>query len=161
MQLSTGVLAVVASLKLQFAKTLMLGSAIGDVATRPVLRHARPLLKRKLNEDVHKWIEPVMNCACRCLVMSTAFWFAAYISGLHSAIQGGQLFATSLARLLKHQGVISFDPANSNLDEMAGFIVAIVGLWWQRSVPMPILLAVLLLPLRFAEWMLRVSIARV
>jgi len=150
-----GLLAVVASLKLRFAKSMTLGSAIGDIVTRPVLRHCTPFLKRSVDEDLHKWIEPGVNYVCRFTVMCTAFWFARVVAAVHSAVQGGQLFTTSLARFLHKRGLISFNPAASNLDELAGYVVAGIGLWWQLFYSTPLLLSLLFLPLQLLEWALR------
>jgi len=156
--LTTALLAVIASLKLTFARSLSLGSAIGDILSKPALRYGTPILKTHLDDDYHKWIEPTIAYACRAVAMSIAFWVQNMISAVHSAVQGGQLFTASLCRYLRKYGISTFDPDTSNLDELAGYAVAILGLGWQLFYRTPFLLSLILLPLTMCEYAIRFTL---
>eukprot|EP00618_Florenciella_parvula_P032624 CAMPEP_0119468940 /NCGR_PEP_ID=MMETSP1344-20130328/2482_1 /TAXON_ID=236787 /ORGANISM="Florenciella parvula, Strain CCMP2471" /LENGTH=344 /DNA_ID=CAMNT_0007501457 /DNA_START=36 /DNA_END=1070 /DNA_ORIENTATION=- len=156
--LTTALLAVIASLKLTFARSLSLGSAIGDILSKPALRYGTPIMKTYLDDDYHKWIEPSIAYACRAVAMSVAFWVQQMISAVHSAIQGGQLFTASLCRYLRKYGISTFDPDTSNLDELAGYAVAVLGLGWQLFYSTPTLLGLVLLPLTICEYAIRFTL---
>ena len=144
--LSTGFLAVLASLKLTFARALTLGSQLGETLAKPGKRYAEPILKNTLDDDFHKWIDPGISYASRFLAMSIAFTVQRLISTVHSAVQGGQLFTSAAARYMNKRGLITFDPEKSNLDEQAGYAIAVVGLYFQIFQGTPLLLSLLLLP---------------
>jgi len=157
--MSAGLLAVLASLKLTLARTLTLGSAMGDIATKPAVRYAAPVLKASMSPDFHKWVEPIIKYACRFVAVSVAFWLQRIISAVHSALQGGQLFSAGLCRYLNKSGIIVFDPSASNLDEMAGYAVAAAGLGWQLFFRTPMLLSLLMLPITVVEWAIRLALS--
>ena len=51
---STGSLAVLAVLKVQFARSLSLASSLARTVEKPALRYLTPLLRDGLDEDYHK-----------------------------------------------------------------------------------------------------------
>lgn len=153
--MSAGTLAVVASLKLTFARTLSLGSSLGNTLLKPASRRLTPVLKAAVDPEFHKWIQPAIAYGCKAVAVSLAFWLQRIISAVHSAINGGQMFTTALCRYLNKNGVISFDPDNSNLDEMAGYIIAAVGLYFQLFYGTPFLLSLLLTPFTISEWIIK------
>jgi hypothetical protein len=65
------------------------------------------------------------------IAMSFAFWLQRIIAAVHSAIQGGQMFTTNACRYLNKYKMISFDPDQSQLDEQAGYVVGVIGLYYQ------------------------------
>jgi hypothetical protein len=155
----SGALAVLASLKLTFARALTLGSSLGETLSKPAVRFAEPALKGMLDEEFHKWIVPAVCYLSRFCAMSVAFWLQRMISTVHSAVQGGQLFTSAGARYLNKYGVISFDPDKSTLDEKAGYVVAALGIYVQWFIGTPILLSVLLLPFTILDWCVQTTIA--
>ena len=68
--ITSGFLAVLASLKIKFAQAIVVGGAIGDVLRPPVRRAMEPFLKKALTEDYHKWIRPGLNYACKLVAVS-------------------------------------------------------------------------------------------
>merc|ERR1712167_328393 len=95
--ITSGFLAVLASLKIKFAQAIVVGGAIGDVLRPPVRRAMEPFLKKALTEDYHKWIRPGLNYACKLVAVSIAWTLQRIISAFHSALRGGQI-----AGVLKH-----------------------------------------------------------
>ena len=55
----SGWAAVIAVLKLQFARTVALGSAIGDFATKALTIPVTKVLVHSLEPELHKWIPQV------------------------------------------------------------------------------------------------------
>jgi hypothetical protein len=157
--LSAGALAVVASLKLTFARTLALGSSLGSTLNKPASRYFTPIMKGAFSEEYHKWIAPIIAYSCKMVAMSVAFWVQRVITAVHSAVQGGQLFTAGACRYLHKNRVISFDPDTSNLDEQAGYAVAVVGLYFQLTYTVPFLFSFLLLPFTILEWLIRLVIS--
>ena len=92
--ISVGLLAVISTIKLQFARCLALGHSLGATLERPASRYATPLLKDALPGDYHRWIAPGITYSCRLIAMTAAFWLQRIISAVHSAVQGGQLFTS-------------------------------------------------------------------
>ena len=68
--ITSGFLAVLASLKIKFAQAIVVGGAIGDVLRPPVRRAMEPFLKKALTDDYHKWIRPGLNYACKLVAVS-------------------------------------------------------------------------------------------
>jgi len=158
--ISAGYIAVLASLKVTFAQAIVVGGAIGDVIRPPAVRYVRPLLKKTLNEDYHKWIEPGINYACKTVAISLAWTLQRIISAFHSAVRGGQIAAKGIIHYLHKYGFISVDEDSTLADEAMGYGLAFLGLAAQItfSVRLPFPLNLLLVPFHAAEWFLRYAI---
>lgn len=158
--IATCLLAVVAALKIRFARSMTLGTAIGNVISAPALRYGTPFLKKRIaDEDFWKWIDPVVTYSCRMCAMTMAFLLMNTIAAIHSAVQGGQLFTTYLCRYLRKYNISTFDPDTSNLDEHAGYVLAAAGLFWQLFYSTPIMLSLALLPITITERILNAALA--
>lgn len=157
--LTAGMLAVLASLKLKFARTLALGASLSHTLEKPATRYLKPILKASLDQQYHKWIKPVIGYACKTVAMSLAFWLQSIISAVHSAVNGGQLFTASLARYLNKNRIITFNPDESNLDEMAGYAIAVFGLYYQMLHGPSGLLSLILLPVTICEWAIKLALS--
>mmetsp|Transcript_49469 Transcript_49469/g.112282 ORF Transcript_49469/g.112282 Transcript_49469/m.112282 type:complete len:340 (+) Transcript_49469:186-1205(+) len=156
---SSGGLAVAASLKLTFARTLSLGASLGSTLAKPAERHLTPVLKKSIDKEYHQWIKPLIAYGCKLVGMTFAFWLQRIISAVHSAIQGGQMFSTNICRYLNKYKVIAFDPDTSNLDEMAGYVFAFLGLYFQLFYGTPLVLSLVLLPLTLCEWGIKIALS--
>lgn len=149
----TGWIGVLAVLKIQFAKAVTLGQAIGQVLYNTSHPFVEPVLCKMIDEDKQKWVPVIVRWICKAIAITIAWWVQRVISAFHSAIRGGLMFARGLMRLLNDKGVISFKPEESSLDEVAGYSLAAVGflfqLWSGFGLFFP--LNILLLPLRIVE----------
>lgn len=140
--ITSGVMAVLATLKVQFARAVTLGAAIGQIMLKPAMRYAAPPLKKLLDEDLHKWIPIVMGYLCTSIAISIAMWIQRFISAFHSAVRGGQMFSRGVLHYLKTHGKISVDHNDTSIDEYAGYVMAGLGLLFQVrcgfSLPFPV-----------------------
>ena len=156
--ITSGFLAVLASLKIKFAQAIVVGGAIGDVLRPPVRRAMEPFLKKAIsNEDYHKWIRPGLNYACKLVAVSIAWTLQRIISAFHSAVRGGQIAGDALVVMLKNAGVLTHGPHDSFADEVVGYLLAFFGLATQikHAFSLPFPFNLLLLPVSFVEVGLR------
>lgn len=71
--INSGLLAVIATLKLQFAKSITLGSAIAVCVERVADRYALPLVEAALPPDYRKWAQPLMAYTIHGAAISCAW----------------------------------------------------------------------------------------
>jgi hypothetical protein len=152
--LQSGLLAVVATLKMEFAKSITLGSAIADIVLKPANRYVTPMLENILPADYKKWAKPSVVYSIKSIAISLAWFVQRVISAYHSAIRGGHMFAGNLFEYLDKQGIIHIDVNNSYLDEIIGYGMALLGLWFQLSSGFTLFfpLNVILFPFTLLEW---------
>merc|ERR1712007_267779 len=86
--LYTGWVGVLAVLKIQFAKVVTLGHAIGSRIYKTVARF-EPALEKMVPEDYSKWVGPVLNWICKAIAITIAWWTQRILSAVHGAIRGG------------------------------------------------------------------------
>ena len=87
------------------------------------------------------------------------------VSAFYSALRGGKLFASALFSFLDDRGWLArlpcvakpFDPDDSNLDEIVGYVLAAAGFVFQLQAGFALVfpLNLVLLPLTTVEWVLR------
>jgi len=150
----TGWIGVMASLKLQFAKTIALGAAIGKMIQRPAEMFLTPVLSRVMPKDYHPWIEVIIGTLCKSIAVSIAWTIQRIISAFHSAIRGGLMFSRGIMRYLNAKKYISFDEDDSYLDEAVGWVAAGFGFMFQLKLrfTVPWIISILLWPFTLAEW---------
>lgn len=150
--LYTGWIGVLAVLKIQFAKTVTLGNAIGDRMFSLTMKLA-PALDAAVPEEYKKWVPAVIKWVCKAIAITLAWWIQRVISAFHSSIRGGLMFSRGIVNFLHQKGHISFSDEDSEIDEYAGWAVAAVGflfqLWMRFGAPFPF--NILLLPVSFVE----------
>lgn len=149
----TGWIGVAAALKLEFAKTIALGVAIGDTLRKPASYFAVPILTHLLPEDYHKWIDVTINYTIKTIAISIAWTIQKVISAFHSAIRGGLMFSRGMVQYLNEKGYVHFDN-DSYADEIVGFVTAALGFYVQFMLrfSLPWFLKLILFPFEWAEW---------
>lgn len=152
--LQSGLMAVVATLKLQFAKSITLGGAIADIALKPLNKFVLPAIEGSLPPDYKKWGRPMLVYSVKTIAVTVAWLIARVISAYHSAIRGGNMFATNIIEYLNTMGYVKLNVADTHIDEIAGYLIAGVGLWFQLSMgfQLPFPLNVLMFPFTLLEW---------
>jgi hypothetical protein len=154
--LQAGFLAVVATLKLQFCKAITLGSAIGEIVLKPANTYFLPTLEKVLPDEYKKWAKPSIAYTVKCIAVSFAWFVQRFISAFHSAMRGGHMFTENLLEYLNTMGYYKVDVKATQMDEMLGYAITVVGLWCQLrtgfSLPFP--LNVLFFPFTVIEWWL-------
>jgi len=156
MSLYTACLAVLAALKVQFAKTVALGIAIGN-AIRPIAaKFVAPALAQALPEAYHHWINTIINATCKTIAVLIAYKVQQIISAFHSGIRGGLFFARQAIKFTNSHGWTQIDEEKTYLDEGIGWFMAFLGIYVQLShnfgLPFPINL--LLLPFSVLEYVI-------
>lgn len=102
-----GFVAVIATLKLQFAKTITLGSSI----SKGLETHLQPLLlptmKSLLPRRHRKWAQLALSLSFKSIAISIAWSIRRVISCYHSAIRGGLLCSKNILLYLRCMGYLS------------------------------------------------------
>lgn len=160
--LQSGFLAVLAVLKVQFAKAITLGNSIAAVLDKPANKFVLPLLEKVLPAEYKRWAEPVIHYSVRSFAVSFAWTVHRVISAFHSAVTGGVMAAQNVCEYCNEMKIFEFDHTKSNLDEMIGYALAFLGLWFQLGMgfQLPFIMRILLLPFTMAEWFLVAAVNR-
>ena len=160
--INIGLMAVVATLRVKFAQCVTLGVSVGDIAHNLASTHLEPVLFELVPQDYKKWVSPSVKYGCKLAGVSLAWTLQMTISAFHSSSRGAQLFARgTLSYVVRHKYL-----KPSAVDEKGKvfnlFIVVFgfVGFWSQfwSGFNLPFPLNILLLPVRLAEWGLRVLV---
>jgi len=142
--LYTALLAVLATLRLEFAQTAAMAMGIADMVKKPLIRVGKPALEPLLPPQTHHWIAPVLDACVRLIAISAALYLYQIISAFYSALRGGKLAADGLFNLLvekARRGVVlcpgmvdaNYDPEDSILDDAIGWIMALQGFLFQLN----------------------------
>jgi len=154
--INAGLLAVVATLKLEFAKTITLGNAIASIVEEPAFKYLLPRVEGALPPDYKKWASPVISYSIKSMAISLAWTLQRIISAFHSAIRGGLMFSRNILHYLSEMNYVKIKHEETYIDEIVGFGLAFVGLVWQlrSGFGLPFPLNVLLFPFSIAEYTL-------
>eukprot|EP00760_Papus_ankaliazontas_P035334 PhM_4_TR7747/c0_g1_i1/m.49918 len=148
-----GFLAVVATLRVNFAQAVTLGAAIGETLEKKAGPTVTKTVEDALPEEFKKWSPTVVDYVFKAFGVSIAWFLQRVISAFHSAMRGGQMFASCLATYLKTHRDIDL---SANVVNGLALAASVMGFLWQLnhgfSVPFP--LNLLLLPVTIAEWIL-------
>lgn len=160
--INTGLIAVIATLRVKFARAITLGASIGDVCFKVVGPRVQEPLQLAVPKEYHKWISPLTSYACKSVGISIAWFFVRALTAVHSSIRGGQLLANGVAKYLHRQGQLKGKLEDvAPTVELLGIVAAVIGFMWQLtsffSLPFP--LNVLLLPVTLVESLLTWAVA--
>jgi hypothetical protein len=151
--LQAGFLAVIATLKLQFAKALTLGSALAAVLEKPAEVYLVPSLELAMTTQYSQWAAPIIHGIIRSAAVSLAWWLQRVVGAVHSAVRGGNMASRNLCEYATKMGWVNIDHNETLLDEVLGYGLAAVGFFFQLSYGfrLPFPLNVLLLPFTVLE----------
>lgn len=160
--LNAGFLAVVATLKLEFAKAITLGSAIADCIDKPATQFVLPYIVSAIPADVKHWARPVMSYSIHAFAISLSWFIQRVISAFHSAIRGGLMCSRNILEYLSEMNILHIDHEKTQLDEVLGYGLAILGFLFQisRGFTLPFPLNVLLFPFTVLEWFLVAAVTK-
>jgi len=151
--LYTGWIGVLATLKIQFARTITLGVSIGDKLYGPVEHYVQPIVTKLVEEEYQHWVPVVLKWICKAVAVSIAWWIQRVISAFHSCIRGGLMFGRELVHYMHEKGYVKFDIDDTFIDEGIGWAIAVIGFITQMylgfGVPFP--LNLFFLPVTFVE----------
>jgi hypothetical protein len=162
-------IAVLATLKLEFARTTALALGIVENFEGPITRVLAPPLKTALGTiEIGHWTATVLSVGIKLVAIMLAWFLQVLISAFYTALRGGRIFANALCEVIVERGwseyveklpgvPAPFDPETTHVDEAVGYALAAVGFVMQLlfgfNLPFP--LNILLLPLEIVEWLLR------
>jgi len=160
--IQTGFMAVVATLKVQFVKAIALGASIAEILDVPASRFCVPLLENLLPTDYKRWAGPVVGYTVQSISVSIAWFLARIISAFHSALKGGVMATRNILDYLDTMGYYKINHEDTYMDEVAGYGLAALGLWFQLSFAfqLPFIMSILLFPFSIAEWFLMAMVNR-
>jgi len=152
-----GFMGVIAALKIHFALVVTLGLSIGNELRKPAATYLVPALAQVIPPAYHKWINPIINYGCKIVACTIAWWIQQILSTTQTGVRGGLLFARSMMRLAIDRKIMNIDPDDSMLDEICGWALAFVGVYFQlsRGFLLPFPFSIILMPLSIIEWILR------
>lgn len=164
----TSYLAVLATLRLEFAMTTALALGIVETVELPLCRLLVPPVAAVLGKELSHWVETLVDSGIKLVAILFAWWLQVLISAFYSALRGGRMFADALFDLLVEYDKLSivealpgvskpFDPNTSYLDEVVVYTLAALGFAYQFLVgfSLPFPLNIIFLPLEVLEWFLR------
>lgn len=155
--INAGFLAVVATLKMQFAKAITLGSAIANNIKVPADKYVTPWVEKVLPPEYKRWGQPLVHWHIDGIAISIAWTVQRVLSAWHSALIGGLLVSRNMLEYLCVMGVLpNINHEDTIVDEIAGYALSAVGLLFQLTnrFGLPFPLNVLLFPLTVLEWVL-------
>mmetsp|Transcript_4600 Transcript_4600/g.7913 ORF Transcript_4600/g.7913 Transcript_4600/m.7913 type:complete len:331 (-) Transcript_4600:515-1507(-) len=152
----TSFLAVLATLKIQFARTIALGVSIGQMLHGPMDRIFLPVLTRVMPQEYKKWCSPIVDWICKAIAISIAWFIQRVISAVQSGMRGGLMFSRQLMSFASRKGILKIKDEDTYLDEIVGFTIAGFGIWFQLShfFELPFPWNLFLLPVRILEYVL-------
>ena len=165
-------LAVLATLKLEFAATTAMAMGVADMVKKPLFKFVVPALEKVSPPPTHQWIKPAIDSAMRLAAIAIAWYIQQIISAFYSSLRGGKLFAQGFFNIIASRakkgiilcpGVIGpdFDFDNTILDDVIGWLLATQGFMFQLNsgFALPFPFDIIFLPLTALEWYLRLQIS--
>jgi hypothetical protein len=161
-------ISVLATLRLEFARTTALALSIVDMSRFTIMRIFAGPLMHALGPDLKHWAETIVSTTISFVAILIAWYAQMVISSFYSALRGGKMFAEGLFDLLDEKGWIQklpcfksgYDPDATFLDEYTGYAIAALGFSYQfvtlYQLPFPI--NIVFLPLDIVEYFLRYQI---
>eukprot|EP00913_Durusdinium_trenchii_P013617 g12787.t1 len=144
--LFTAWVAVIATLKSQFAKTVAIALGIADQLTLPAVQVLGPtlamLLGKETTLDLQHWTAPIITTTIKVIAVVISSYIQAVISAFYSGLRGGRLFGEAFMYgvmpyvgpyLPECMGVKNFNPEESYIDEIVGFPFAAAGFYYQLT----------------------------
>lgn len=167
--LYTGWLAVLTTLKFNFARVVALGSSIGENIASPAEKLLIPPLRLVLKDNGVKeeWALVAVRYACRWIAITIAWYLQRIMTTVQSAVMGGLLFSRAMLSVANRKGYTQqycgkeLDPESTMIDEYVGWSVAALGVWVQfQGFPVMFPLNIGIFPFslfeHFLKWMVAI-----
>merc|ERR1712032_689567 len=158
-------IAVIAVLKVQFARTVTLALTISEQLQKPCEKYVEPALTSATPDEYQKWVPIVVGWICKWIAITIAWWVQRILCAWATAMRGGLMAARHLMKYLREHNInpgnmIPENHEDTYIDEVVGWSLAGVGFMWQLtggfSLPFP--LNVLFFPLNIVEGIIQWSI---
>lgn len=152
-------MAVIASLRVQFARSLALGSALASLVKEYIPLEA--LMKECLPPDMQKWSSVFASVVLNGIAILLATLLGGILSTVHCCARGSDIFVQHAVRIAKERGLLEEGITMETVKVRSLVaVIATMGFLWQmthqNAVPFP--LNLLMLPFSFAEGVLRIVV---
>jgi len=160
-------MSVVATLSIQFARTIALSLTLSDFMKKVADEHLIKHIIVVTPPEYHKWVPIVLGWSIKSMAMSIAWGMQTIISAVTSALAGGLLAARALISILSRKGysfngLIPENHLDTSADENVSYALAAFGFYFQYkfgfSLPFPF--NILLFPLGWAEYYIKWSVTK-
>lgn len=160
-------ISVLATLTLEFARTISLSLTISEFLKKPVDRFIAPTLQLATPKGYKRWVPVILTWICKSIAMSIAWYIQTIISAFTSALEGGLIMARTVQRICVKKGLTFFGMIpekheDTNLDEILSYLLAAGGFYFQFKLgfDMPFPFDWLLWPFELAEYYIRWTITK-
>lgn len=149
--LYAGSMAVLATLRLQMARFISLGVAMGHVLNKTALRVLQEPLKSIVEPDYQRWVPVIISYVTNIIGISIAWTLQRVLATVHSALRGAQIFTDAFARYTKKRG--HEELSEGYYDEVFAGVCCLVGIYWQLNsgFSLPFIFQLLLSPFIVVE----------
>merc|ERR1712187_1001889 len=157
----SGYMGMLAVLKFKFAQTVALAHSIGDSLRPAAAKMFAPSLLSVTPKEYQRWINPLLNFACKLFAGFVAWRVQRAISTVQCGMKGGLLATRSLIALLRNAGYYKSPDDATIVDEVGGYALASCGIYYQLlhgGLPVPFFIKPLFWPIDLTEWWLQWSV---
>jgi len=158
-------IAVIATLKVEFARTIALSLSISKILRRPADNYLEPIIVKAIPKEYKKWVPVLISWTTKSIGMSIAWFIQTIISAITSAWEGALIVSRAVLKLCADKGINPLDmiPKNhedTNIDETLAYAIAVVGFYfqWKMGFSAPFPLNILLMPFEMTEYYIRWAI---
>lgn len=142
--LTIAVVAILATLRVKFAKAITLGTAIGQVLEQILSPFTTPSLQYALPDDYDKWVPVISRYGFRYLGISMSWILMRVITAVFAALKGSELSLLGIIGYLENFGYVERGTFKKGNPAVVGAwaLLAMVGAYLQISsgftLPFPI-----------------------
>jgi len=174
-------MAVLATLRLEFARTTALALGICEMVKFPIVRYLAAPISWLLGPDRKHWTLTIIDVTLKVICITIAWYIQSIISAFYSGIRGAKMFASGAFDVMRQHGILKkfpdflvpdkdpFNPDTTYVDEIISYPLAAAGFYWQLTsgfssaamFPFPANVAApfVFFPLDVVEWMLKICIS--
>lgn len=165
-------LGVLATLKLQFAQTTAFALGLAKILKFPVTRLLASPLVWALGPQLAHWTDTIIDSGLKIVLIMLVWVFARMRAAFYSGIRGGQMVGAAVIKILEEKHLTEslpdfickkpYIPEESYLDEIIGYPIAAMGVYFQLRafctfLPFP--LDWILWPVSMAEYALELQVS--
>lgn len=165
-------LGVLATLKLEFAQTTAFALGLANIFKFPATRLLASPLVWALGPNLVHWTDTIIDSGLKIVLIMLVWIFARVRAAFYSGIRGGKMFGTAVIKILEERKLTEslpdfickkpYIPEESYLDELIGYPIAAMGVYFQLSafctfLPFP--LDWILWPVSMAEYLLELQVS--
>ena len=120
--LNAAALAIIATLKLQFAKSITLGTSISKIILEgPAKLYIVPAVESGIPPEYKKWALPLVTYIVKSFAIYLAWTLQRIMSAIHSALRGGNMCSDNILDYLTTMGYMKSELRNNmKLDTLLG-----------------------------------------